>query len=185
MSTIYDFRLSIKTNLLENLYKIPITYWSTRLEEACNWNAQLHGRSRTMVVPYGIWYKNRKWCPRSVDAFDTLERPYCLDLFPNKALAEDIEIITDELGELRVEFHEADRFLTGLILFEAPPAVFKRVLGDTLFAFCEEDMQQFCTNFSLDVWDKNGDFSMNSFVETNQKIIQTMKQRLLRNLVSN
>lgn len=188
MSTIFDYRWAIKNKLMEKLYEDQLKYWNLKLSNLAFNNALTHGRGIDVVnnrMTYAIYYDDKEWRPQHLDWTKRDESKYCLELHPsNPQLADEMAVIADELGEIEEERYEAERFLSGLLMFEAPPEIFQKVLGDVLYEPCKTEVLEFCSQFSTDVWDKNGEFSMNIFIERYQSIITAMKQRLLRNIVS-
>jgi hypothetical protein len=184
MSTIYDYRWIVKKALMEKLYRKQLVHWNERLLRLSRQNACCHGRTTTSQIQYAVWYRGREWKPQHLDWTETHENPYCLELFLDPKLNDEMAVIAEELGEIEAERDKVERFLSGLFLFNAPPEIFHKVLGDTLYDPCEKEIKKFCSQHPEDVWDRNGDFSMNIFVEANLDVIQLMKQRMLVNLVT-
>lgn len=183
MSNLLDFRLAIKLKLMELLYQEQMKYWNTRLMRVSRMNKQAHGRWDRLN--YAVYFNDKVWRPEHLDWTKNDESAYCLELHPsNPELAAEMRIISEELGEIEEERYEADRFLSGLVLFKCPPNVFHQVLGDTLYAPCRREFEEFCSQYPTSGWDRNGEFSMNIFVEKNKNIITAMKERLLVNLVT-
>ena len=185
MSTIYDYRLAIKTKLLASLYADQLKFWNRKLRALSTKNAMCHGRQQRVNLSYAVFFGNREWRPQHLDWTEDDTSAYCLPLhsaFPE--MQEEMAVIADELGEIEEERHEADRFLSGLVLFKAPPSIFLDVLGETLYEPCQVEIEAFCSKYPADVWDRNGEFSMNIFVEKYQYIIIAMKSRILVNLVT-
>jgi hypothetical protein len=178
-----DYRLIIKNKLMSKLYKAQLDYWNKRLIKLSRTNAMCFGRQQNLK--YAIYFNRRQWRPEHLDWADNDTDAYCLPLhssFPD--MTEEMAIIADEMSQLEHEKYETDRFLSGLVLFKAPPHIFHKVLGDTLYRPIQPEIEKFCSHFSNKEWDRNGEFSMNIFIEKNQGIIKAMKERILVNLVT-
>ena len=168
-----------------SLYSDQLKYWNKRLRILSVKNALCHGRKQDIRIRYAIYFNRQEWRPQHLDWTDNDLSAYCLPLHPAfPEMQDEMTVIADELGEIEEERYEADRFMSGLVLFKAPPSIFLNILGGSLYAPCKTEIETFCSRYPTDVWDRNGEFSMNIFVEKYQYIIIAMKARILINLVT-
>lgn len=178
-----DIRSLIKFQLLHELYHQPFNYWNRRFWLLSKTNALAHGR--TTKFSYAVYFKDKQYRPLNLDWTNVEESKYCLLLHPSfPDLRDEMQIIAEELDELSEEHYVVERFLSGLVLFKAPPNKFRQTLGDTLYQACKETIEKHFCVYPEDNWDKNGDFSMNVFVEKNQKVVKLMNERIVKNIVN-
>jgi len=184
MSTVYDYRKIIKDTLMSKLYESQLAYWNQRLTTLSEQNAQAYGRDLS-IGHYAIYFANRRWLPEHLDWKDQVETAYCLPLHPAfPQFVEEMEVMATEFTELTDERYESDRFLSGLVLFAAPPATYERILGDTLYAACSKEIQEHCGDYQNPEWEQNSEFSIKTFADANKAIVKAMNQRLMINMIT-
>lgn len=184
MSTAYNnYREAIKNAILKKLYQAQLDYWNGKLLDLSRANAVAYGRNDGAT--YAIYFRNKRWAPEHVDWTDNLKPAYCLPLHPSSPnFVIQMGEIADELEELVDEKYEAERFLSSLVLFTAPPNRFKEVLGETLYAVCRADVEGAAGGFDQYCWNANDDQALQDFVKPNARIIAAMNERVLLNLVT-
>ena len=188
MNTI--FRNQIKNNLLNQLYKVPNKYWRDKLQVIILENASLNGRpiNKPMVElkhTYGIHYNNRNWFSYSAELPEGYPEPHhCIPLISGyPRLEEELAEVTSEIKKLEDEEYEVDHFLSGLVLFPAPPHIFRKVLGNRLFKETIDKMEEHLSEINSHVWDDNVQHAMLTFVNRHQDIVKQMQKRQLDNLL--
>lgn len=194
MSTAYKFRQTVKSRLMEKVYGKQLEYWSTKLIRLSNDNALSQGRTQSSdpFTTYSIWYRGRKWAPEYLDWTDIPESTYCISLLDT--YEERMERIADELDDIRTERYESERFLSGLVLFNATPQAYRDILGSTLFKTIETllpvthtvDVQQNIIHFKENRLEEteNGNHAIKQYARNNIDIVRKMNERLLMNLIS-
>jgi hypothetical protein len=183
MSTVLDYREHIKLALMKRLYQAQFRHWNNKLILLSKTNAQCYGRSR-YKDNYGVYFKNKSWYPEHLDWTNKEENKYCLPLhpdFPNMLI--EMGIIAEELQELQDEKYEADRFLSGLVLFNMPPNIMKETLGHTLYAPVRFFIERFASDLKFD-WSESEEFSLITYIGKNQTILKAMHERLMLNLIT-
>lgn len=186
MSTVSDqdlYRMRIKTCVMERLYERQLEFWNRKLKELSRENADSYGRDPS--EEYAIFFRNRRWVPENLDWTDNEPPAYCLPLNPKipdfeKRMAE----IADEFEELCNEKYEAERFLSNIVLFAAPPKRYREILGETIYSFVRDELEAYCPGIEDRDWEVNNEYSMKEYVEANQRIIKSMNERVLLNLVT-
>jgi len=186
MPTVYDYRSAIKDTLMRKLYQAQLKYWNNRISRLSNLNAMCYGRKIRSNSPlYSIYFQHKRWQPDHLDWTDNVESAYCLALHPDfPDMRVEMLEIADEFEKLRNERYEAERFLSGLVLFTAPPERMEQILGHTLYSPCREAIKRFYGDYTENQWDCNGEFSLRTFVEKNQGILKAMNARILYNLIT-
>lgn len=176
------YRSVIKETVLRRLYDDQFNYWNKELQNLSAENAESQGRRGR---GYSIFWKNREYAPQTVNWTSNGEKGYCLPLNPRvpEYTARMLEI-AEEFDELAEERYEAERFLSNLVLFAAPPKRLQKILGRTLYRVVQKEIEHWCAGFSDADWNVNNEFSLKTFVETNQEIIKKMNERVMLNLVT-
>jgi len=184
MSTDFNYQLEIKERITEKLYSQQLLHWNKKLHNLSYRNAMTYGRTQDFnSLRFGIWFNGKEYHSIATPGFDALNpedtKVFCMELNPsNENLYKEMEIIADELGSIEAEIVLVERFISNLVLFKAPPDTFKEILGEALYQCCARYFKQHS------VWDKNSEFSINTYVQENQKILQLMRQRLLVNMIT-
>lgn len=179
MWTIYEYREAIKNTLMRKVYAVPLIFWNRQLMELCDENTRCHGREGHFL----IHYQGQKQRPEPMSWADREDDNYFLPLHPDfpDLKVRMVEII-EELDVIRREKYEAERFLSGLVLFPAPEQVFHDILGNTLFQECKVQVQQHASN-TTEEWNSNADMAIHTFSNKHTAIVQAMKERIMANLL--
>jgi len=182
MSTASDYRMVAKTALMKRLYQTQLMYWNRRLSQLSLRNAVSLGRKDP--EKYSIYFNNRRWCPSTLsDLGREGHTAYCIELNPEMPdYHQEMTLISEELLTLINERYEADRFLSGLLLFHAPPSKIERILGATLYAVCSKEILAHTKETPEDPEPLVG-LSLQDYIEANKSILRAMNQRLLINLI--
>lgn len=187
MSTVYEFREKIKTKLMEKLYSKQLAHWNSALIALSIENARSQDRVISAKLPweYSIYYRDKKWCPEFLDWTDNSESVYCIQLNPAYPDFETrMERIADELTDIREERYEAERFLSGVVLFNAPPEPYKRILGSTLYAVIASELKSHHYTIRSPDYSPNAEYGLIQFARKNISIVKAMNERLMMNLIS-
>lgn len=169
---------------MRKLYTDQLRYWNGELAQLSKDNADSLGRGFD-GYHYAIFWNNKSYAPEKLDWTPSIEKAYCLPLNPRlPKLASRMQRIAEEYEELCDERYEAERFLSNLMLFSAPPKRLRKILGRTLYKVCEKNVERYCSGFSDRDWALNNEFSLKTFVENNQSIIKAMNARVIINLVT-
>lgn len=176
-----DYRESIKSSLMHMLYFKQYIYWNDRLQELARENAMAYGRHD---AEYSINYLGKNWAPEPFGWPDAIVSAYALPLHESlPELEERMAEIVTEFGELISEKYEAERFLSGLVLFPAHPDKFRDIIGDTLYSACAPDTTQYMTQDSRK-WDNNAEAALQTYYKAHPHILQAMNERLMTNLIT-
>lgn len=177
------FRANIRGALLTKLYNKQYNYWNSALRQLSEENALSQGRGSD-GLHYAVFWKHKPYSWTTTPFAESVEKAYCLPLNPRiKEYATRMEEIAEELDELWEERYEADRFITNLFTFEAPPKRFAQILGATLYRVVEDNVSAWFAD-APDNWSDNSEFGIRTFVEANQEIINKMNERVMLNIVS-
>jgi len=185
MSSVYEYRAIIKDTLMHKLYYKQLQKWNKALLELSRKNSLSLGRTHVSHIPQAIWFRNKKWLPEELDWSDSVEISFCTQLnpdYPEYAIL--MAEIADELSEIKTEKYESERFLSGLVLFNAPPNVYEKVLGNTLFSAISSEVYQHCKHYNGVEFKNDCKSTLITYVKTNTNIIQTMNERLMLNLIT-
>ena len=92
--------------------------------------------------------------------------------------------ITAELGELEVEQYEVERFMSGLLLFEAPVFEIKKALGAELIDEIERSEKVSFDSLGNSAGVLNNQtMALHVYVNQHQYIIDAMNERILGNMI--
>jgi len=196
MSNAYEYRKIIKDTLMTKLFNKQLLFWNNKLHDISYDNAKSFGRLVSSNIEnenwweYLIFYRNRKWHPVYLDTMNDPETAQCLPLNEDQPnFTKRMNRIADELTELREEIYEAERFLSGLVLFNAPPNIFKKIMGDTLFGAIKKELDESTYTVTYTHPDSipavmDAEFSLQVYADTNVRIIQAMNERIVLNLLT-
>jgi hypothetical protein len=172
----------IRDTLLTRLFKDQKEFWFNKLNILAGNNAQFHGELVGTINWFGIHYLGKNW--RGNYSVPFLDFTF-LTLHPEYPdLEKDLLVVVAELSELETEEYEANRFLSGLVLFPAPVRVFQKILGKQLFSECKQELEQYLINSRNFTWDANSQVAIATYVEQHDYILKAMNQRLLVNLIT-
>jgi hypothetical protein len=184
MSTVYEYRDNIKAKLMRKLFGRQLQFWNAELFTLGLKNAISKERDIITSMPYTIFYRNKQWMPVYVNWVD--ERPLpCTELnldYPDWEPR--MARIADELQDLADEKYEAERFLSALVLFDAPPEAYERILGNTLYSTIAVELKRHCSRFAGSGWELNTEHSLAAYIETHTAVVARMNERLLMNLIT-
>lgn len=177
------FRSQVLHLVMTKLYNKQFMFWNSELRELSEENALSQGRGGD-GLQYAIYWNFKRYAFVTKPFASVDEKAYCMPLNPRiKEYADRMEEIATELDELHDERYEAERFITNLLTFEAPPERFEKVLGATLYRVVQEPVARWFADCA-DNWSDNSEFGMRTFVEANQEIITKMNERVMLNLVT-
>jgi len=185
-----NHQLEIKERITEKLYSQQLLHWNKKLHNLSYRNAMTYGRTEHFnSLKFGIWFQGREYHSIPAPGFDAMNpedrKVFCMELNPsNENLYKEMSIIADELGSIESEIVLVERFISNLVLFKAPPDTFKEILGDILYQSCAYLFEKIYSNNKTYNWDRNAEFSINTYVQENQKVLQLIRQRLLVNLIT-
>ena len=166
---------------MRRLYQEQLIFWNTELYKSAAEHSLCWGRKKEFL----IHFNNKKWKPVFLDWTEEEDTAYCLAVHPDfPELLAEVKLITDELAELINEIYEADRFISGLLLFEAPAEAFANTLGSSLYTVCAAELKQHAYKFASESWDANTEAAMQVFITDNKYIVTAMNKRLMINLVT-
>lgn len=169
--------------LLRKLYDRQFKHWNVKLLKLCWENAESLGRAKDKIR-YAIYWNHKRYAATYQPFAEVDEKAYCLPLNPHiKEYADRMEVIAEELDELWDERYEAERYLTNLFSFDAPPKRFEQALGATLFRVVQPAITRWFAD-SRDSWSDNNEFGMKTFVEANAATVRKMNERVMINLVT-
>jgi hypothetical protein len=189
----YNYGLLFKEAIYYNLYTRQVDYWNKRLQEVSIKNVACYvredpdfntGDSRTFV---GIWYDGESFTLLTPDNDDDWNSPYCLEAYEeDKELLDEIKCLCSQLRKLEEERYLAERFLASLTMFEPPPKILKKILGDGLYRICHNAF----SNPGLDVdisnldWQVSEPEALKTFVNEQQSTIKAMQDRVMLNMIT-
>lgn len=189
MSTVYEFRENVKAILMQKLYQKQLSYWSTQLIKLSNENAHTQGRklwysfNNVELFQYSIYFRDKKWSPQYLEWTADIETAYCTSLNPDyPEFQERMARIADELTDIDVERYEVERFLSGLMLFGAPPEEYLKVLGRTLYQSVKAEITAH-EHHGKD-WNRNASYPFKQYTAKNKRIVVAMNERLMMNLIA-
>ena len=175
-------RNQIRHLIMQKLYNRQFMHWNGLLRQLSEENALSQGRADGFM--YAIYWNHKRYAAVTTPFAEIHEKAYCIPLNSRiKEYAYRMEEIAEELDALWDERYEAERFITNLVTFEAPPERFEQALGATLFRVVQEPITRWFAN-SNDMWSDNSEFGMKTFVEANQETIKKMNERVILNLVT-
>jgi len=139
------------------------------------------------LVLFSIYYEGQKWTPEPLPGLDWCNwriDASCVALNETSDFKARMDRIIYELDDIKTERYESERFLSGLVLFNGPPTVFEKVLGNTLYSAVAKQFEEHFTNFSSPDWSDWSDYSLKTYVNANKHIVDKMNERLLLNLIT-
>jgi len=189
MSNSYDWREDLKDNLISRIYTDPITIWNDSYMRLCFENATSYGRPdfHRIYDEGKLWdFLLLAWHTTSPYTWDELGvANNKLVLNPNfPEFRKKMDILKKEYKELEVEKYEAERFFSGLVLFAAPPRIFKEILGDSLYRYCKTDIINISVAEQSEEWNRNAEKAIMTFAKPNKYIVKNMQERMVLNLIS-
>jgi hypothetical protein len=165
---------------LKCLYAEQHSFWERRLTQLISKNLHTLGRKdhpRACAIHYAgrIWF--RPWMDKE-NANDFL-----VSRVHSEHEKEAIEV-TSELAELENEQYEVSRFMSGLLLFQAPVLEIKRALGIELVNEIEQrEKVSFdslvCSTGVLN----NQTAALKIFVNNHDYVVEMMTERILANMI--
>lgn len=182
MSTSYEFRANIKATIMMKLYNEQLEYWNDKLFKLSQENAKSLGRvTNAAWNQYAIYFNNKAWGSEWLDWDDSEPTSYCVELNPAYPLFHERMVrIAGELQELHDERYETERFLSGFVLFNASPAIFRKILGSTLYNVVQKELE----SHQGELTEKATNKSILEYANKNVRIIKAMYARLMINLIS-
>lgn len=186
----FDYGMVVKDGLFEALYKPQLEYWNKRLRALSDRNIACYAREdeafnlddQSFVA---IFYEGDTFNLLPLDEDDDPVSPYCLELFGgDPELVEEFSVVAGEIQKLKRERYEAQRFLAGLMLFDPPPAMLEKILGDGLNTVCQNVLHSRGWAASEMQWDPHEPVALETFLEEQQSIIFAMQQRMLLNMIT-
>jgi hypothetical protein len=197
----WDYGVLFKDALFENLYVRQIDYWNRRLHKASYKNVMCYSREdsafnnddRSFV---GLFYDGEVFGLLPHDDDDTVISPYCLEVYQgDPELIEEVCMLASQLRKFKKERYIAERFLAGLSMFEPPPQVLAKILGDGLYRICHNALVQrgnytevsgtvISTNFVDMHWPVSEPEALKTYVNQQQPIITAMQERVMLNMIT-
>ena len=186
----FDYGMVVKDGLFDNLYRPQLEYWNKRLRELSDKNVACYAREdeafnlddQSFVA---IFYEGDTFALLPLDEDDDPVSPYCLELYGgDPALVEEFSVVAGEIQKLKRERYEAQRFLAGLMMFDPPPAMLEKILGDGLGTVCQNVIRERGWASSEMLWDPHEPAALETFLEEQQSIITAMQQRMLLNMIT-
>lgn len=185
MSSVYEYRATIKDTLMKKLYDKQLKKWNIALLHLATQNAVAHGREIEACTVYSIYFRNQQWTPEPFSGLDWDNWkvvPSCLPLHDSSIdFIERMERIADELNDIKVERYESERFLSGFVLFNGSPKAYEHTLGNTLFSAIAKEVNEHCGQYGNDICANK---SLKTYAKNNVFIIEKMNERLLLNLIT-
>lgn len=167
---------SVWLQIMKKLYREPVKKWNAKLRAISHENTILHGREN---IGYDIYYNNRVWSPLHLHLPMKDENKLVLPIKEtSKDLMMRMEIIGMEIEALEDEMFEVKNYLSTILTFRVNPEVFKSILGDTIYGFCDNLWDALEVNHSI-----NTETALYSYVKTQRLPLNLMHQRLLMNLI--
>lgn len=176
-----DFRSAMQHILLDRLFTLQTKFWKQELATIIAENAAHHGRR---TGPFAINYLGKNWIAEDIEA--QVKNPhFILPLHTDyPELEKNMLRVTAELAELEIEEYEADRFLAGLILFPAPPSIFKKILGGQLSNEIHNLLEVNSHETTTHLWDENTQAALTTYTHQHAYILKAMNERILLNLIT-
>lgn len=186
----YEYGMVLKDGLFEKLYLPQLEYWNKRLREFSDKNVAAYAREdeafnlddQSFVA---IFFEGESFNLLPLDQDDDPVSPYCLELYDgDKDLVAEFTVIAEEIHKLNRERYEAQRFLSGLMIFEPPPKLVIDLVGDGLGRICENVLRSYGWNIDEMKWDPHEPAALETFLAEQKPIIEAMQQRMLLNLIT-
>jgi hypothetical protein len=173
---------------MTKLYGKQLHLWNEALLQLGVENAYSLNKNLGIVgyPRYTIYYHNRTWKPVYLNWLaEEDEEVFGLDLNPAFPEYEKrMSRIAEELTELEDEKYEVERFVSGLVLFNALPKAYAKILGRTLYAAISVEIEQHCASFTDVEWETGSNKSLETYANNNKYIITAMNERLMMNLIT-
>jgi hypothetical protein len=191
----FSYAVTFKDALFDNLYVRQIEYWNDRLRKASKKNVECYSREdaafnnddRSFVA---LFYDGEVFGLLPADEDDDLPSPYCLEVYGSDPdLLADMEILCEALRKFKRERYIAQRFLSGLTVFEPPPKVLRKILGDGLYRICHnafeavEPPEAYIKFHEMD-WEVSEPEALDTYVREQQSIIVAMQERMMLNMIT-
>lgn len=175
---------TVKNQLIVELYCSQLSFWNTKLQKLAKLNAEINGYTPENVSPFwgGIVFKGQLWS--RVYMTDLPEESKQLEYYflideSDPALWEQMEEITEELLAIKREKYETERFLSGLSMFDFPPAVLQKILGNNMFSVVRDHLPH--TSYEISPVEEH---SLMTYVNNHRPILEHMNERILLNLIT-
>ena len=167
---------------LKCLYNEQYEFWQKRLTQLVTKNLNTLGRKdhpRECAIHYAgrVWF--RPWV--AGDKYDQAD--FLIQKVHVEHEKEAIEI-TSELGEIEQERHQVGRFMSSLLLFQAPAIEIKKALGVELVNEIEQrEKVSFDSVHASEGVINNQTIQLREFAEKHDYIIASMTERILANMI--
>lgn len=185
----YDYGMTVKEGIKEKLYIPQVEYWNKRLRSLSERNCAAYAREdpdlnlddHTFV---GIFFDGMSYNLIPLDEDDDPVSPYCLELASDTELQEEMSTVSQEIQKLKEERYVVERFLSGFMLFDPPPAILQEVFGDALGRACLAILKSAGWAHEEMQWDVADSAAMQTFLAEQTDIVEAMQQRMLLNMIT-
>lgn len=187
----FAYAYIFKEALYSNLYVRQIEYWNKRLRKVSEKNVECYSREdsafntgddRTFVA---LYYDGEVFNLLTEDNDQDYRSPYCLEVYQgDPELLDDMECLCTELRKLKKEQYVAERFLASLTIFEPPPKILHKILGDGLYRICHNALSDGTVNYIDMDWKVSEPEALKTFVNEQRPIITAMQERVLLNMIT-
>jgi hypothetical protein len=181
-----DFRQTALQQILHKLYFEQLTYWNKQLWYVRKQNTIAHGRNNYDIhVSYGVLYGGQSFFHEHMSREDNEDQKSIpLPIHPTRPeLTTMMEVIADELGDIRDEKYAVNRYISNLLTFPFSLAAIKDILGDMLYESCEAVLSHNELECSAQ-WGNAAQEALSLFVTENASTGKRLKERLLVNLIT-
>lgn len=179
-----------KEALFSNLYVRQIDYWNNRLRKASKKNLECYSREdpafnnddRSFV---GLFYDGEVFGLLAPDEEENETSPYCLEVYVgDPELLAEMHTLSVQLRKFSKERYIAQRFLASLTMFEPPPKILHKILGDGLYRICHNAFSDGELDYSKAHWEISEPEALKTFINKQQPIIIAMQERVLLNMIT-
>lgn len=192
-----DYGYIFKEALFDNLYVRQIDYWNKRLQNASEKNVACYSREDPSFNNdnhsfVSLFYDGEVFNLLPVDEDDEQQSPYCLEVYTgDPTLLTEMDTLSSQLRKLKKERYIAQRFLAGLAIFEPPPKILAKILGDGLYRICHNAFLNMILppdNYHVPYpninWPVSEPEALKTFVNEQQSIIIAMQERIMLNMIT-
>jgi len=174
---------NIQQTILKGLYDVQIVHWNTRLCKVMQKNAAIQGVILSERESYycGIQYQKKTHQCLAVNWMDpAIAMDYHFPLIDDDPDMEtELKTVIAELGKLKKERYESDRFLSSMAMFTLTCYQLRDILGDHLFGLIAKASRPLSS-----VEDGGMQTStVEAFLEQHAFILEHMQERVLVNLL--
>jgi hypothetical protein len=186
----FEYGMVIKDGLFNQLYRPQLIYWNQRLRNLSERNVAAYAREdeafnlddQSFV---SIFYDGETFGILPLDEDEDPVSPYCLELYASdKDLLEEMTIVAHEIKKLKQERYEAQRFLAGFMMFDPPPRILEKTLGDGLTRLCQNIVRAYGWAWDEMQWDPHEPAALETFLDEQRPIITAMQERMLLNMIT-